>query len=406
MKFLISNILISTFLITNTLHAADPVVSNVSAAQRAGTKLVDITFEVSDADLDLVNISVNVSDDAGLTFNVPSTALSGDTSVNASATPTSHALVWDAGIDFNQQFSTDMVVRVIADDGSALGPAPPGMSLIPAGKFKMGDQQVPAVGDPDELPVHEVHISGFYMDQYEVTWELWQKVKTWADANGYEFSNEGGGRGAQHPVWHINWYDAIKWCNARSEMEGLTPVYAQLSQADVYRTGQVAILQSFVRWSANGYRLPTEAEWEKAARGGLTSNQYPLGQGITGADANYFDSGDPFDGDSGVDTTPVGFYDGEKWSPYEVDRANGYGLYDMAGNVYEWCWDIYNSGFYGTAGATVADPRGPNTNQGNRVRRGGTWINISKSSLRCAYRESEPPEFFNNVCGFRCARGL
>ena len=402
---LLLSLAVLTALLTPALHADDPVVSNVFAEQRPGTKLVDITFQVSDADLDLVNLSVNVSDDAGLTFNVPSSALTGDTSIAATATPTPHALVWDAGMDFNQQFSTEMVVRVIADDGSALGPAPPGMALIPAGKFKMGDQQVPTVGDSDALPVHEVYVSAFYMDKYEVTLKLWNKVKAWAEANGYEFSNVGFGQGAQHPVHTINWYDAIKWCNARSEMEGLTPVYSQLSQSDVYRASEVAILQSFVRWSANGYRLPTEAEWEKAARGGLTSNRYPWGQGITGADANYESSGDPFDGLGFKETTPVDFYDGKQWSTYGEDRANGYGLYDMAGNVWEWCWDIHNSGWYGAASAMGADTNGPNTIQGTRVLRGGSWLNDA-NDIGCAVRGKNVPGSGSGFLGFRSARGL
>ena len=388
--------LVTLLLLLTALHAADPVVSNVTAAQRAGTKLVDISFQVSDEDLDLVNMSVNVSDDSGLTFNVPSTALSGDISINAAPVATSHALVWDAGIDFNQQFNSSMVVRVIADDGSGLGPAPPGMSLIPGGKFKMGDQQVPPVGETDELPVHEVYISTFYVDIFEVTLELWREIRNWGLANGYADMPLGQGEGARHPVHSIDWYAAVKWCNARSEKEGLLPVYYTDAS---HRTMDLDLQNDFVLWTANGYRLPTEAEWEKAARGGLVANQYPSGQGMTGSDSNYNGSGDPFE----TGTTPVGFYDSQQWTSYIINRANGFGLYDMGGNISEMCWDWLDAGWYSTADAVIPDSRGP---QGGNVRvaRGGAFFE-GVEFTRCASRDFFH-EFFEQLYGFRCARGL
>jgi formylglycine-generating enzyme required for sulfatase activity len=160
------------------LHAADPVVANVVPEQRTGTKLVDISFDVSDADSDTLSMSVEISDDSGTTFLVPVTGLSGDTSVAATPTLASKALVWDAGVDFNQQFNSSMVVRVIADDGSAPGPPPAGMVLIPAGDFEMGRQS--GSGGGNELPVHTVTVSAFYLDQFEVTKALWDDVKIYA----------------------------------------------------------------------------------------------------------------------------------------------------------------------------------------------------------------------------------
>lgn len=395
-------VFIGLLAILSSLHAADPVVTNVSAAQRAGTKLVDITFDVSDADSDQLDISVNVSDDAGATFDVPSSALSGDTSINATPAATSRALVWDAGVDFNQQFNSSMVVRVIADDGSAPGPPPHGMKLIPAGEFIMGSSG----SGGDENPLHSVYISAFYMDEFEVTKKLWDKVKEYADANGYGFENTGMGQGAHHPVHTINWYDAIKWCNARSEMEGLTPVYhTSAAQTVVYRTGQTEINNDAVKWEANGYRLPTEAEWEKAARGGLAGEDYPWGNSTpNGGDANYSGSSDPFGPGPSPDTSPVGFYDGGQ-VPAGPDRANGYGLYDVAGNVWEWCWDVYQTDWYEQAGAEDADTRGPNISTGSRVRRGGSWGNCS-GNLRCASRAFSNPVVGNFNHGFRSARGL
>ena len=390
---------------TLPIHAADPVVANVVSAQQAGTKLVDITFDVSDADSDTLSMSVEISDDSGTSFLVPVTALSGDTSVSATPTPTSKALVWEASVDFNQQFNSTMVVRVIADDGSSPKPPPAGMVLIPAGPFEMGRQS--SSGGSDELPVHTVTVSAFYLDQFEVTKALWDDVQAWAvqPANGYNFGNNFGnaasGQGAFHPVHTVNWYDCVKWCNARSQKEGLTPVYyTDAGFTTVFKTGEGTA--PFANWSANGFRLATEAEWEKAARGTLVGNTYPWGNSITGADANYSGSGDPFEPGANPDTTPVGYYDGDQ-VPAGANRANGYGLYDMSGNVWEWCWDLYDGSYYGSSPAT--DPRGPTSASGARVLRGGSWFDVA-DFLRCACRNSFNPVVDNGGIGFRSARGL
>ena len=142
--------------------------------------------------------------------------------------------------------------------------APPGMASIPAGTFEMGDTF--AEGDADELPLHSVYVSEFFVDVYEVTETLWGDVSQWAMTNGYDFPTTVTSKGPTHPVRGMHWGHAVKWCNARSEKEGLSPAY-YLNDAKtiVYRTGQTTIGNNWVDWS-NGYRLPTEAEWEKAAR--------------------------------------------------------------------------------------------------------------------------------------------
>ena len=215
-------------------------------------------------------------------------------------------------------------------------PALGGMVLIPAGSFQMGDSF--GEGDSDERPVHTVTVSAFYMDRYEVTKALWDEVASWAAANGYDIKPEdGSGKAKDHPVYYVSWYEAVKWANARSEREGLAPCYTLGGK--VYRTGQSA---PDCNWSASGYRLATEAEWEKAARGGLSGQRYPWGNDIDCARANYnyYRCVD--------DTTPVGSY-----------PPNGYGLYDMVGNVWEWCWDWYSENYY--LGSPGSDPRGPAT---------------------------------------------
>jgi formylglycine-generating enzyme required for sulfatase activity len=151
-------------------------------------------------------------------------------------------------------------------------PISAGFSLIPAGSFQMGDAL--AEGLSQELPVHTVQVSAFYMAKHEVTKALWDEVRTWAAGNGYTDLPVGGGKAADHPVQAINWYAMVKWCNARSEKNGLTPCYRVCSE--IYRFGEN---EPDCNWEANGYRLPTEAEWEKAARGGLSGKRFPWTSG-------------------------------------------------------------------------------------------------------------------------------
>jgi formylglycine-generating enzyme required for sulfatase activity len=128
------------------------------------------------------------------------------------------------------------------------------------------------------------------MDQFEVTKVLWDEVKTWATAHGYSFDNAGLGKTANHPVCWVFWYDAVKWCNARSEKEGRVPAYyIDAAQTKVYRTGQVDVQNDWVKWNS-GYRLPTDAEWEKAARGGASGHRFSWSDvdTISHSQANYY----------------------------------------------------------------------------------------------------------------------
>jgi len=272
------------------------------------------------------------------------------------------------------------------------GPSPEGFMLIPGGWFQMGQTGI-------ATPVHEVYVSGFYMGRTEVTKALWDEVRAWGANHGYTDLPTGGGKAADHPVHTINWYAMVKWCNACSEKEGLVPCYTV--GGSVYRTGSAA---PDCNWSADGYRLPTEAEWEKAARGGLSGKNFPWGDTINHSKANYRANGSAYS----YDTSPYTSYtfhpdwdDGgyPYTSPAGSFAPNGYGLYDMAGNVWEWCWDRWGSNYPSTA---VTDPRGPASGS-NRVVRGGRW---SRSAFDCraAYRDNSRPGYTRNYIGFRVAR--
>jgi formylglycine-generating enzyme len=286
---------------------------------------------------------------------------------------------------------------------------PPGMALIPAGSFVMGGgfNDWPADwGSNPEVPLHTVYVSGFYMDRYEVSKALWDEVRGWSAGNGYSYDNPGGGKAVNHPAHSMKWYDAVKWCNARSQKEGLEPCYYTDSElAMVYKSGQV---DPQVNWGANGYRLPTEAEWEKAARGGASGRRFPWSDvdTIQHSRANYRvyqPSGTnyySYDTSSTSGYHPT-FYDGvfPFTSPVGYFAPNGYGLYDMAGNVWEWCWDWYSSTYYSSSPSS--DPRGPSSGS-YRVLRGGSWIHYA---IRCrsAHRDDNPA-FRYDYFGFRCVR--
>jgi formylglycine-generating enzyme required for sulfatase activity len=275
----------------------------------------------------------------------------------------------------------------------ALSNAPAGMALIPAGSFTMGDN----LDEERDAGPTNVYVSAFFMDTNLVSYSLWQTVYDWATGNGYVFDHAGCGKAANHPVQMVDWFDCVLWCNARSQLAGLTPAYyTDAAFTQVYTNGGDLV---YVNLAANGYRLPTEAEWEKAARGGLRGQRFPWGNTISESHANYYGN----TGSHSCDLGPNGFNaayatGGPPWtSPVGSFAANGYGLYDMAGNVFEWCWD-----YYGTPYAGGTDPCGPAAGS-LRVLRGGTWADDA-GLTRCASRSNDLPRGTLSSIGFRCVR--
>jgi formylglycine-generating enzyme required for sulfatase activity len=232
---------------------------------------------------------------------------------------------------------------------------PEGLVLVPAGSFQMGSAQ----GDADEKPARAVTISrGFYMSRYEVTQEQWQEVMGTKPA-GQEVEDL--------PMANVSWYEAVEYCNRLSRREGLRPCYKGSGES------------VSCDFSANGYRLPTEAEWEYAARGGNRSRGYTFAGGDSPEEVAWHQN------DAGARVHPVG-----------QKKPNELGLYDLSGNLYEWCWDWYGS--Y----AAAMSPDGPRTGS-RRVLRGGGWASTAES-LRVTNRGYDTPEYKSKYVGFRPVR--
>jgi len=246
---------------------------------------------------------------------------------------------------------------------------------IPAGSFiREGSGQV-----------ETVRVSSFGLAATETTWSQWQAVRSWAADKGYEI--RGGIGRSDHPVQNVVWHDAIKWLNALSEMEGRTPSYYEDSaHTQIYRRGQLDLAMAQVKWDADGYRLPTEAEWEYAYRAGTTTKYY---WGDYGRE-------DRINTRYGV----VHYW----WNPEITGGPNAvagklpndFGLYDMAGNVEEWCWDWYQAEY----GVERADPKGPDTGR-FRVMRGGGMV--MDRMFGAADRHFTYPWYISMDTGFRVA---
>ena len=240
--------------------------------------------------------------------------------------------------------------------------------------FTMGDNE----GNENEKPVRQVIITCIYMGKYPVTQAEYQEVMGTNPS-----SNSGVGKD-NFPVETASWYDAVEFCNKLSEKDNLEPAYnIDKDNPDPNNDNDYDAIKWTVTMipGANGYRLPTEAEWEYACRAGTTT-RYSTGNTITGEQANYNSAG----------TTAAGGF-----------NSNPLGLCDMHGNVWEWCWDWYVENQYGNTPNRVGNPPGPAAGV-NRVRRGGSWKSADAGELRSAYRESAGPDTAADDLGFRVLR--
>ncbi len=372
--------------------AAVPSVTNVVAVQRSGTKFVDVTYDLYDADGHAMTVALYISSDGGLTFPYQCRMVSGDVGAGVLSGTSLH-IEWNAGVEYPGHEGEAYAPKVIADDGQGID-----MVWIPPGNVRLG---YPGLA----TPVHDVYVEGFYIDRYEVRNS---KYKTFIDSGGYQnqsywnpvgwawrvannltmpanwnSSEHGGGIAGneQFPVSGVSWWEADAYC----------------------------------RWA--GGRLPTEAEWEKAAKGGCETHgdpgqcdasdvpSFPWPDGMSGSQANFSGSGDPYEYTGGAQTTPVGYYDGSNHGGYQTTDSPGpYGLYDSAGNVYEWCSTKYQAYPYNPNDGRENPPA--SNNECCRVLRGGSWTGNDQNDLKCAYRSSDYPDgrWLSAETGFRCAK--
>lgn len=314
-----------------------PEITNVRASQREGTKLVDIYYDAADADGDLLKIRVEISDNDGVKYSVPAFSLTGDIGEGI-ATGVNKHIIWDAGTDWDGEYSDQMRVKVFAIDARGF----PGMEWgneVPPGGFLMGQDG----GAEGSGPSRHVNIPwSYWLSKYEITAEQYCEFLNSALAAGW--------------VKRID-TTAVELMPRLGKIPGLNQSYTLLSIGDdqdirwnvnnfevvnsrTNHPAKVSLVGAMVFARYYGYDLPTEAEWEKAARGPANDDQdehlvYPWGDEISIAYAKGYEYSSP-------GTKTVGYYDGSQ-TPMGPDTINGYGLYDVIGNLSEWTRSILSS---------------------------------------------------------------
>ena len=331
--------------------------------------VINFTAIGEDKQVSLTWINPTDPDFAGVkilrkTDSFPSTPTDGTVVYDSTETSfTDTKVIVNGTTYYYKAFTYDEVASFGSGVQASTTPTPDGgMVQIPAGIFIMGSNS----GDSDEQPVHNVSLTEYYIDKHEVTNTKFARFLSAGNDSYYDTKMEiipsediyiAQLNYENHPVVYIDWYGAKAYCE----------------------------------WE--GKRLPTEAEWEMAARG-TDGRTYPWGDGIDGTRANFWDSGDPYDNE----TTPAGYYNG--FNNGTKDSPSPFGAYDMSGNAWEWVSDWYDSSYYSYS--LSINPQGPGS--GNyRIVRGGSWV-FNSNNLRTAYRYSLDPSGKFSYTGFRCVR--
>ncbi len=349
-----------------------PVVTNASAQQRTdGSKIVDIHFDVEDAENDTLTVTLFVSDDEGASFSItPDGAnLSGDIGEGVMPGVGKH-IVWSAG-DETQIFDAGtFVFKVTADDHSL----PADWVYVQGGTFQMGQEGL-------SEPVHTVTVSDFAICAHEVTQAEWVETMG-SNPSAHQGNNN-------YPVDSVCWYDVIVYCNQLSMNDDLIPCYTINGSTDPADWGTVPTSQNATwdavtcDWNADGYRMLTEAEWEFAARGGNQS------QGYTYSGSNNPDEVAWYHENSGIQTHEV-----------MTLAQNELGIFDMSGNVWEHVWDWEDD--YPVA--PQFNPVGPVTGTDRRAR--GSNFNDTAYYIQIAWHQNFPPTYGTGTFGLRVGRSM
>ena len=362
-----SGILVAVYTVASLDQVAKPIANPSGGMVISGTTVtLTLNSTTSDAEIWYTTNGTTPAKDGAA-----STLYTSAISITITAATSIKAIAVKAGLTDSAMLEVEYTLTIID------------MVLIPAGTFIMGSPASEPNRNSDETQ-HSVTVSSFYMGKYEVIQAQYEAVMG---------NNPSNITGTNLPVEMVTWYDAVEFCNKLSEIEGLQPVYTIAGRNPVsgYPITSATVT---VDWSKNGYRLPTEAEWEYACRAGTeTAFNWGTNQ-ITSTQANFIASFNLYNG------SPLGI---QRSTTIAVGSfaPNAWGLYDMHGNVWEWCWDWY--GAYSTEAQT--DPKGATTGD-SRVPRGGSWGNYGKDQ-RSACRDDdqfEGPEYRDGYGGFRLVR--